>query len=270
MNDRSETMDSKDLTAGRLDLGVRGDVAIVMGSGPGIGAATVDLLAAAGARVVAADLDPDVAAGTASGYAGHVIAEAVDVTDRQGVRAFFDRVVNNVGVPATVVNVVGIARPKPLSETTDEDWALMHQLNLHQQFIVAQESLRVLSHPGSYIAVASINGVISSPNNAAYGAAKAGLVSLVRSLGLEMATRGVRVNCVAPGIVETPRLRAFFDRTGRADEFAEAVPMKRMARPVDIAGAVVWLASPLASYVTGQVISVDGGASIKYPLALMG
>ena len=253
-----------------LELGFRGSTAVVLGVGPGIGAATVQALAAAGCVVVAADLDGSVAERTAATIGGSVRASQVDVTDRASVRALFAEIAGSDGRLSTVIDVVGMARPKAFDETSDEDWRFMLELNLRQQFVVAQEAARVLTSPGSLVAVASINGVVSSPRNSAYGAAKAGLVSLVRSQALELAERGIRVNAVAPGIVETPRLRTFFESTRRRDEFASAVPMKRVADPADIAGAILFLASPLASYVTGQVICVDGGVSVKYPLPLTG
>ncbi|QIX53638.1 SDR family oxidoreductase [Rhodococcus sp. DMU1] len=121
----------------------------------------------------------------------------------------------------------------------------------------------------SYVASASLNGIHSSPYNLAYGAAKAGLVSLVRSLAAELAPTNVRVNAIPPGIIATPRMQHLLDTTGRNGEFADAVPMKRLGSPEDVAGAALFLTSPLASYITGQVIGVDGGASVKYPLALM-
>lgn len=138
-----------------------------------------------------------------------------------------------------------------------------------KQYVVAQESVRLLRSGGPYIAIASLNGVHSSPHNLPYGAAKAGLISMVRSLAAELAPTDVRVNAIAPGIVETPRMRQLFETTGRRAEFADAVPMKRLGTPDDIAGAAVFLASPLSSYITGQVLGVDGGASVKYPLALL-
>lgn len=263
------TVSSNGDQPGQLELGLRGTTAVVIGSGPGIGAATVEVLVAAGCKVVAADLDLDIARKTADLHGDAVVPAAVDVTDRESVRELFAQVTATTGGPSTVVDVVGIARPKSVAETTDEDWDVMQQLNLRQQFVVSQEAARVLVRPGSYVAVASINGVVSSPMNAAYGAGKAGLVSLVRSLALELAPDDIRINAVAPGIVGTPRLNAFFESSGKRGDFEGAVPMGRLAAPADIAGAIVWLASPLASYVTGQVISVDGGATVKYPLALM-
>lgn len=252
-----------------LEVGLRGEVVVVLGAGPGIGAASVATFAAAGARVVAADLNHAVAEATAEEYGGAVVARQVDVTDRGSVAELFSDVARGLGAPRAVLDVVGIAAAQTLGSFTDEVWDRMFDLNLRQQFLVIQQCLNSMARPGSYIAVASINGMVSSPQNAAYGAAKAGLVNLIRSAALENATTGLRFNAIAPGIVATPRMRSFMESSDRAREFAAAVPMGRLGEPQDIAGAALYLASPLSSFVTGQVLSVDGGANVKYPLALM-
>ncbi|MEV0685266.1 SDR family NAD(P)-dependent oxidoreductase [Nocardia sp. NPDC050378] len=255
--------------ANGLKIGLEGRPVVVVGAGPGIGEATARAFVAAGCTTYVADIDLAVAKETAGALGALAEAVHVDVLSRDSVREMLSQVLDRSGPPAAVVNVVGIARGKPFSKVTDDDWDTMFNLNLRQQYIVAQEAVRLLGTGGSYIAIASLNGVHSSPDNLPYGAAKAGLVSLVRSLGAELASIDVRVNAVAPGIVETPRMRELFETTGRRAEFAEAVPMKRLGTPDDIAGAAVFLASPLSSYITGQVIVVDGGASVKYPLALL-
>lgn len=252
-----------------IDIGLQGQTAVVFGGGPGIGEAVSRAFVAAGCMTYVADINPAAAKETANALGAGAEAVEVDVLDRTSIRVMLDNVIARSGRPVAVVNVVGIARGKTFDETTDDDWDMMHNLNLRQQYIAAQESVRRLQPGGSYIAIASLNGVVSSPHNLAYGAAKAGLVSLVRSLAVEIAATGVRVNAIAPGIIATPRMTTLFDTSGRTDEFADAVPMKRIGSPDDVAGGALFLASPLASYITGQVIGVDGGASVKFPLALL-
>ena len=120
---------------------------------------------------------------------------------------------------------------------------------------------------GSLVAVASVSGLFAAPFHAAYGAAKAGLVSLVKTFAVELAPHGVRVNAVAPGAIRTPRLLAITTEERRA-ESARSIPLGRLGEPEEIANVVAFLASDLASYVTGQTLVTDGGASVKFPLSL--
>jgi 3-oxoacyl-[acyl-carrier protein] reductase len=251
--------------------GLDGIPAVVFGAGPGIGGEIARLLAARGAKVMLGDRDAEVAAQAHDELSafGEVDHGVVDVTDRSSIRSFLGAAAESVGSPRIVVDVVGRAQAKPFEDVTDDDWDEMLVLNLRQQFLVAQESLELLADGGALTFIGSINGGLSSPRNVPYGAAKAGLGSLTRSLAVEYAQRGVRVNAVTPSVALTPRLRTFLTETGRLQEFEASIPMGRASSPVEVAEVAVFLSSPLASYVTGQIVGVDGGASVKYPLATM-
>lgn len=251
-----------------IDLSLRGRVAVVLGAGPGLGQESIRALASAGCTVVAADLIKDIAEATVADVEGDISAAEVDVTSRESLAALFAEVTARVGAPQIVVNVVGVSRASRFQDTTEADWDELTQINLRQQYLALQESAKVLRAPASYVAVASVNGLSAAPGNALYGSAKAGLISLVQSVAVELAAEGIRVNAIAPGIIATPRIRHAFEVTGREEEFRDVVPLGRIGTPEDVAGVVAFLASPLSSYVTGATLAVDGGGSIVTPLNL--
>lgn len=247
-----------------LPLGLRGKSAVVVGTGPAIGRACATALARAGARV--ACLDRDAGAAEASAQAVHALgadgsSHVVDVLDRDAVRSTFaDIAENHVGIDV-VVNVVGASRWARASEIADGDWDEVLDLNLRQQWVVAQEALRhmIPVRAGSILAIASVSGLAASTLHGAYGAAKAGLMSLVRTLAVENGEYGIRVNAIAPGTIDTPA------RAGDT-ELAAKVPLRRRGRPDDIGDAAVFLSSEAASYISGQVLVVDGGVSVVHTL----
>ena len=155
-------------------------------------------------------------------------------------------------------------------ELSDEDWDASFDLVLRHLFLLAQAVGRRMVDQrtgGSIVSIASVSGLSSAPRHAAYGAAKAGVIALTRTLAVELAESGVRVNAVAPGAVLTPRV-AQSQTAERRAESARSIPMGRYAAPEEIARPVVFLASDLASYVTGQTLVVDGGATAQFPLSL--
>ncbi|AFR46892.1 SDR family NAD(P)-dependent oxidoreductase [Gordonia sp. KTR9] len=237
-------------------------VAVVLGCGPDIGRACAEQLARDGNHVVC--LDRDLAAAEASAQALHHVgceasAATVDVTDRESVRVALREVVAHHGRIDIVVNVVGGSTWALVDEFTDDDWDRSMQLNLRQQWVVAQEVLGILPSGGSIVAIASVSGLSAAPHHGAYGAAKAGLIALVKTLALENAARGITVNAIAPGSIATA---ARTDDEGLVDR----IPMGRRGDPSEIGSVAAFLASPAASYITGQVLVVDGGASVKHPL----
>ncbi|ONH55543.1 short-chain dehydrogenase/reductase [Frankia sp. CcI49] len=244
------------------ELGAR-RTAVVVGTGPDIGRACAVAMAADGAHVVCFDHDESAAVASAQAVTaagGTAISVVVDVTDRASVQDAFAEVAAERGHVDVLVNVVGGSAWSLSAETSDEEWDRVFALNLRQQWIVAQECLRVMTAGrGAIVAIASVSGLAASTRHGAYGAAKAGLISLVRTLAIENADRGIRVNAVAPGATATVA------RAGD-DHLTARIPLGRRGRPADIGAAVAFLASSAADYITGQVLVVDGGVGIRHAL----
>jgi NAD(P)-dependent dehydrogenase (short-subunit alcohol dehydrogenase family) len=167
------------------------------------------------------------------------------------------------------VDVIGETRWGRTVELDDDTWDETFDLVLRHFFHLARVAGRhMVEHGGgSIVAIASVSGLRSAPLHSAYGAAKAGLMSLVRTLAIELARDGVRVNAVAPGAVMTPRVQAMMSEERRAASAAQ-IPLGRHATPDEIANAVAFLASDHASYITGHTLVVDGGATAQFPLSL--
>jgi 3-oxoacyl-[acyl-carrier protein] reductase len=250
-----------------LDLGLRGKHAFVAGVGAGTGSACVRAFAEAGSAVSCFDLDGDVAQDAAA-LAGFGFACTGDARRLADVQAAFDAARSAHGPVDVVVDVIGEARWGHTVDLDDDAWDESFDIVLRHFFNVARVAGKHMAARGSgaIVAISSVSGFRSAPRHGPYGAAKAGLMALVRTLAVELAGNGVRVNSVAPGAVLTPRVVEIMDEARRA-ESAASIPLGRMASPDDIARAVVFLASDLASYVTGQTLVVDGGATAQFPLS---
>jgi NAD(P)-dependent dehydrogenase (short-subunit alcohol dehydrogenase family) len=166
---------------------------------------------------------------------------------------------------------VGMARYATLLDVTDEDWDWHFDIVLRHAYLSVQLGGPLLAATGTGVMafVASVSGLTSAPRHAAYGAAKAGLMALVRSAAVELGPAGIRVNAVAPGVVWTPRVAAFLGDEGRARNEANS-PLRRIAQPADIAAALLFLCSDLAGFVSGQTLVVDGGVGAKFPYPMAG
>ncbi|TMA35714.1 MAG: SDR family oxidoreductase [Deltaproteobacteria bacterium] len=252
-------------------LGLNGSAAAVIGAGQGIGRATALLLASAGARVALVDEVEDRARAVAREVAECGVAAvplAADVTDARAAERAIARADAELGGLAIVINIVGAASWAPLLEMDEATWQRDFRVNLEHHWYVARAAAarwRSADVTGSLTVVASVSGVFAAPRHGAYGAAKAGLLSLVRTMAEEW-WPSVRVNAVVPGMVRTPRIEALWQR-GEIARPADDM-LGRMAEPEDIAGAAVFLSSPLARRITGQALVVDGGTSTRFPYTL--
>lgn len=239
-------------------------IAVVVGAGSGIGAAAAAGLAAHGARVVCADVKPDAAAATASEIteAGSTAEAAqVDITDSASVRILVDGVRSRHGRLDILVTTPGINVRKPLLRYTDEEFDRVVTLNLKGSFKIMRAAGEVMAQQGrgSIIVLSSIRSQVVEPGQSIYAATKAGLVQMARALAAELALRGVRVNAVAPGIVETPLTQPIKNYPEWYQAYANKPALGRWASADEMVGPIVFLASDASSYMTGAVLFVDGG-----------
>jgi NAD(P)-dependent dehydrogenase (short-subunit alcohol dehydrogenase family) len=238
---------------------------VVIGAGQGIGRQATHALASAGARVVCVDRDGDLASDVAGEVDG--IPWVGDVTDRDEVERLFGDADEALDGVDGIADIVGMAQYAGLLEGLDDDlWQWHQDICLRHVYLSIQIGGRKLrdSGGGSMVFVASASGISGAPDHAAYGAAKAGVMSLVRSAAVELGPHGIRVNAVAPGVVWTPRVSGYLGDAGRERNSANA-PLRRVALPADIAAAILFFTSELSGYVSGQTLSVDGGVGVKFP-----
>lgn len=236
-------------------------VAVVIGAGSGIGQAAAKGLAAHGALVVCADLAQEAAELTAREIGARSQAATVDVTQSESVSGLLQTVADQHGDLNIVVTTPGANVRKPILAYQDAEFDRVIELNLKGTFRVLREAGKIMSERGggSIIAFSSIRSQVVEPGQGVYAATKAGIVQMVRALAAELGPKGVRVNAIAPGVVETPLTRPIKDRSEWYSAYAAKSVFNRWATADEMAGPVVYLASDASSYVTGSVLFVDGG-----------
>jgi 3-oxoacyl-[acyl-carrier protein] reductase len=243
-------------------LSLRGRAALVTGAAGGIGVATVRALAAAGAAVLALDLDAaalDVLAAGRSAGGGDVVPLAADVTDAAAVGRAVDAAMRRWGRIDVLVNNAGIVRDATLEKVTDEDWERTLNVNLRGAMVCARAVVPHMRAAGAgrILSAASVVARMGNYGQTAYSAAKAGIIGMTRSWARELGPLGITANAVAPGFIDTPMVRGVPEKV--VARFLDRLPARRLGRPEEVAGVYVFLASDLASFINGAVVGVDGG-----------
>ncbi|WP_395307822.1 SDR family oxidoreductase [Mycobacterium sp. AMU20-3851] len=253
-------------------LTLTGRTVVVSGAGGGgIGTTVTRLAAEAGATVVAVsrsrdNLDAHVAPLAEGGLP--VIPVAADASTDEGIATVLEAARNAEGTLYGLVNIAGGAAPStwmPATRVSRADWRELFTANLETMFFMSQAvagEIRAAGNPGSIVSVSSISGMNSAPYHVAYGTAKAAIVAATRTLAVELAADGIRVNAVAPGVTETAASATYVDADPERDQ--RAIAMGRRGTPEEQAGAILFLLSDLSAYVTGQTLLVDGGLNLKW------
>lgn len=238
-------------------------IAVVTGSASGIGRAIATRLAADGFRLALLDINREQLEAAAAEIGGdRAAAFGADVTDQAGIAQARQQIHDRLGRPTVVVNCAGWSVLQPFVENDMAFWQKAIAINLMGAITVTRAFLDDLLEAGvgRVVNIASDAGRVGSTGETVYAAAKGGVIAFSKSLAREMARKGITVNCVCPGPTATPML--MMQDQKRIEALIRAIPMRRLAEPADIAGAVAYFASPAAAYVTGQVLSVSGGLTM--------
>ena len=239
---------------------LQGEIALVTGASRGIGAAIADELAAMGATVIGTATSESGAAAIGdrlAAQAGH--GRVLNVTDRAAVDALVDSITKEFGAVSILVNNAGITRDQLLMRMREEDWNIIIDTNLSSVYRTSKAVMRGMmkARKGRIISIASVIGLTGNPGQANYAAAKAGIIAFSKSLAREIGTRGITVNVVAPGFIDTDMTRALPEESKQT--LLGQIALGRLGDVADIAKAVGFLASPAAGYITGETLHVNGG-----------
>ena len=241
---------------------LEGKVALITGGAQGIGKKICERFLSEGADIALCDVNRDIANTTCeelSGNSGKVKAFYMNVADELSVNKGLKEVIDEFGRIDFLVNNAGITRDNLLMRMKKEDWDAVIAVNLTGTFNVSKAVIKYMmkARYGRIINIASVVGIIGNAGQANYSASKAGIIGLTKTMAKEFASRNITVNAIAPGYIKTEMTERLYDEVKKA--FLNVIPLKRVGTPEDVANVAVFLASDDASYVTGQVICVDGG-----------
>ena len=237
-------------------------VCLITGSARGIGYAIAEELAANGAKIVLTDVLEDVldkSVEKLSSTGAEVIGIPLDVSNSEQVSAAVDRAKESIGSIDLLVNNAGVTKDTLLVRMSEADWDFVLRVNLKGAFLMTQAVAKVMmkQRSGKIVNISSVVGLMGNAGQVNYSSSKAGLLGLTKSCARELAGRGICVNAIAPGFIETEMTTVLPDAARAA--FLENIPLKRAGTPADIAKSVLFLASPSSDYITGQVLGVNGG-----------
>jgi NAD(P)-dependent dehydrogenase (short-subunit alcohol dehydrogenase family) len=245
-------------------MNVKDRVAIVTGSGQGIGEGIARVLAGAGARTVINDIEPEKAEKVVAELEGSGLAATgyvANVATAEGAEGLIDAALDAYGRVDILVNNVGTARDGWLAKMSEDDWDTVLEVNLKSQFLTCRAvAPSMMEQKYGRIINISSRAWLGGPGQANYAASKGAVISLTRTLALEMARYGITANCIAPALVDTPLFRGLKEEV--QERLVKTIPAGRIGTPEDIGNAALFLASDEASYVTGQTLSVCGGRSL--------
>jgi 3-oxoacyl-[acyl-carrier protein] reductase len=249
----------------RISTNLDGKTALVTGAARGLGRCIAQSLAAAGAKVACIDINVETLADTVNAIraaGGTAEPIACNVTDSERVNEVVDEVVTLWGALNILVNNAGITRDNVIVRMKDEQWDAVININLRGTFLFTRAAARPMmkSRQGRIINIASVSGLMGNPGQVNYSASKAGVIGLTRTVARELASRNVTVNAVAPGFIATDMTAALGEDI--LQEVRKQIPLGRMGEPQDVADAVLFLASDAASFITGHVLTVDGGLTV--------
>lgn len=237
-------------------------IALVTGGAQGIGYACGEALAADGARVVLADINEDGVVAAAETLGGGAVGLACDMGDPEQIAALFDRIEREIGPVSILVNNAGIAAPGDFLETSLEQFRKVIDVNLVGTFLALQRAAKTMvakNIQGAIVNMSSVNAQVAIPSIAAYCASKGGVMQLTKATALALAPHNIRVNAVGPGSIDTEMMAGVNANPEAMKMVMSRTPLKRVGTPREIGDVVAFLASPKASYITGETIYVDGG-----------